>query len=139
MGSRGPAPKSNSTDAIRLRPGVPPPPPWLDADAVAEYKRGAKELAEANATQQMDAAALATYAQAYADVARLTVEIRKEGEIVRLPNGIGAANPKVALRAQAQRQLFQAIAQLGFSPVARTRVPRGGGAKAANPFASFVK
>lgn len=124
---------------MRIRQGVPPPPPWLDQAAAAEYKRVAKELGEAEVAQQTDAATLATYAQAYADVARLTLEIREESEIIVLPNGIRSANPKIAVRAQAQRQLLQAVGQLGFSPVARTRVPRGGGAKAANPFASFVK
>ncbi len=139
MGSRGPAPKAAATDIMRIRQGVPPPPPWLDDAAAAEYKRVAKELGAAEVAQQTDAATLATYAQAYADVARLTVEIRAQGEVVTLPNGIQTANPRLKVLAQAQRQLAASSSQLGFSPVARTRVPKAGGSRAANPFAEFVK
>ena len=141
MGSRGPAPKNKEKQSIKFRPGVPDAPAWLDDDAATEYRRAASELEAADgALQQMDAMTLATYAQAVADVARLTLEIRKEGEVVALNNGMMAANPKVGVRQIAQRQLLASVGQLGFSPAARARVPKA--AATGNPdnaFADLVK
>lgn len=139
MGSRGPAPKAKS-GTIKFRPGVPPPPSWLDDDACVEYDRAAEELKQADASlQQPDMAMLASYAQAYADVARLTKKIRDEGEVARGPQG-PVVNPRLRALAQAQRVLAQTCQKLGFSPADRARVPKAAASsKPDNAFAGFVK
>ncbi len=129
MGSRGPAPKPKS--AVQYRTGVPPAPSWLDADALKEYSRAAREIARgSNTLQRVDVGALAAYAQAWSDVGRITALVRDEGELVTLPNGIRTENPRLATLARAQRILLQAAGKLGFSPADRARMPKGG----TNPF-----
>ncbi len=134
--------QSNQPDTAQFRQGVPPAPNWLSKDARAEYNRAAREIELAeNALQQIDLGALASYAQAYADVARLTVEIRVDGEIVVLPNGISCENAKLTTLARAQRVLMQSITKLGFSPADRARMPKASLAKKTrtNAFDAFVK
>lgn len=140
MGARGPIAKKASKAAIRFRPGVPPPPEWLDDAAAKEYQRAAEELeAAGGALQQMDCYTLATYAQACSDVARLTVDLRNEGETITTPQGV-IANPLLRALTVAQRSLASATAKLGFSPADRARVPRAAATgKSDNAFAAFVK
>jgi P27 family predicted phage terminase small subunit len=141
MGSRGMA-KKTRTETTRFREGVPPPPDWLSPEALKEYRRAAREItASENALQFIDLSALATYAQAYADFAKLTVEIRAEGEIITLPNGIKTENPRFKTKSRVFQILMGAINSLGFSPLARARLPRSAMARRdqANPFLAYVK
>lgn len=140
MGARGPTAKTAQTPAIKFAPGVPPAPAWLDVEAVIEYERAAKVLTDADGSlQQADFHVLANYAQASADVGRLTKKIRYEGEVIDGPHG-PVANPRLRALSQAQRALMGTIQQLGFSPAARARVPKSAASsKPDNPFAGFVK
>lgn len=140
MGARGPAPKAKQQSAIKFRPGVPPPPDWLSDSAKIEYVRAAEELEAADgALQQVDLAALASYAQAYAEVARITKVIATEGDVIASPQGL-KANPRLQSLALAQRSLATMMQRLGFSPADRARVPKSGATgRPDNPFASFVK
>lgn len=140
MGLRGPASKKKEAASIKFRPGVPAPPSWLNAAGKAEYIRAAAELEAADgALQQVDLAALANYAQAYADVARLMVKIRREGEVTAGVQG-PVTNPRIRALAGAQRMLLASMAKLGFSPADRARVPKSAATgKPDNAFASFVK
>ena len=139
MGSRG-APAKSSTGTIKFRAGVPPPPAWLDIAARTEYKRAVDELMSADASvQQPDMAVLATYAQAYSDIARITEDIREEGDVVTGPQGT-IANPRFRALSLAQRTLSQACQKLGFSPADRARVPKAAASsKPDNAFSAFVK
>lgn len=122
MGARGPAPQAKA-GAIRFRPGVPPPPDHLDADAVAEYVRAAEELEAADASlQQVDFSCLAAYAQAYSDVRRLTLQLRGK-ETTVTPQG-EIASPLLRFLALAERTRMSNAAKLGFSPADRARVPK---------------
>ncbi len=121
MGSRGPMPKA-SAPVLQFRLGVPPPPDWLDEGAKAEYQRAAAELeAAGTALQQVDFAVLCAYAQAYADMARLSKRIRKEGEVVEGASG-PIANPLIRSRALALQTIRTTSQKLGFSPADRGRV-----------------
>ena len=136
MGLRGYAPKNKPR--IEFGQGVPPPPPWLDESGRKEYRRCASELKKAGAAlQKVDLHVLANYAQAAADSARLTEQIRQEGEIVTLPNGIRTAHPLVAVRTAAQKHMLACAAKLGFSPADRSRVPFDK-AKVKNEFSQFL-
>jgi P27 family predicted phage terminase small subunit len=121
MSNKGPV--SRRKPVIKFRAGVPDPGTWMDDHSREEYFRVAEELEAAGAEpQQVDAALLGTYAQAVTDCSRLTREIREEGEIVTLPNGIRTANPKVNVKIAAQKHMLACIQRLGFSPVDRARV-----------------
>ncbi len=140
MGSRGPTTKAGKPGTIKFRAGVPTAPEWLDDEARAEYTRAVEELAAADASvQQPDMAMLATYAQAYADVGRLTKYIREEGEVTQGVQG-PVANPRLRALSLAQRSLHNACQKLGFSPADRARVPKAAASsKPDNAFSAFVK
>lgn len=122
MGTRGPLPKQAAVRTIQYRTGVPSPPDWLDADAKKEYRRAADEIAATgNTLQQVDFAVLCAYAQAYADMARLSKRIRKEGEVVEGASG-PIANPLIRSRALALQTIRTTSQKLGFSPADRGRV-----------------
>lgn len=138
MGSRGPAP-GVSKGTLQFRDGVPSPPDWLDTEAQAEYNRAAEELLAAGAgLQQVDFAILCAYAQAYADMARLCVRIREEGEVVDGAGGAPIANPLIRSRSLALQTLRTTSQKLGFSPADRARVPSKNVA-AKDEFSEFVK
>lgn len=122
MGLRGPAPQAKAS-TIKFRPGVPPPPDHLDEDARAEYVRAAEELEAADASlQQVDFSTLASYAQAYSDVRRLTRELRGH-ETILTPQG-AIASPLLRFLSLAERTRQLNAAKLGFSPADRARVPK---------------
>jgi len=125
MGARGPAPKSKQT--VNFRAGVPDAPRWLDASARAEYRRVVREIEHGKGGQQVDMALLATYAQAWSDVRRLTLVVRKEGETLTSDKGNAYMNPNVNALSMKQKTLLAAAAKLGFSPQDRARVPASAG------------
>lgn len=119
MGSRGPLPKTK--DAIRFLPGVPAAPCWLDADARREYVRIAK-LLTGDHLQQVDLSTLSTYAQAYADVKRLTKQVREEGEtLTSKTKGTSYLNPKCSALSAAYNRMRESATKLMFSPADRAR------------------
>lgn len=140
MGARGAIPRNAAKACIKFRAGVPPAPSWLDADAKKEYARAADELMAAEASlQQADFYVLATYAQACSDVARLTKQIRDEGEVITTPHGV-QSNPRLRALSQAQRSLMSTTQKLGFSPADRARVPKSAASsKPDNAFSAYVK
>lgn len=135
MGNRGPAAKLKK-GGIAYATGTPKAPAWLDEIAATEYARAAKLMGDA--LTHADMSVLSTYAQAYADFVRLTAELRTEKEVVKLNNGVLAANPKCNLREAACKRMQSASSKLGFSPVDRARVPASSKAEV-DEFDEFVK
>lgn len=104
---------------------IPEPPEWLDEAAVIEYHRTAKNLDESNVeVRASDFDVIAAYAQAAADVARLTVEIRTEGELIDGYRGSKVKNPKLTVLRQASDRMRAEGNRLGLSPKARLGAPR---------------
>lgn len=138
---RGPR-KTTRKPSLKFPPGVPPAPGFLDADAVKEYERVVGLLAATpDHLQQVDAACLATYAQAYADVGRLTRDVRKEGEtLVSEAKGTSYLNPKCSALSAAHNRLRESAAKLAFSPYDRARAGTkpAAGVSASNPLAGFI-
>jgi len=137
MGTRGT--KQKVITEIQYAEGAPDPSPWLDDLAKKEYRRVVAIMSETTgALQQVDMATLETYAQSYADFARLTEEIRKEGEVLKANNTVYTqANPKCALRQAAMKQCLSASAKLGFNPVDRKRASSKTMGKKHNPLDEF--
>lgn len=135
MGTRGPIGNSGR-QSIQYTAGRPKAPAWLSEDGRREYVRAARLMGDTLTLADM--ATLAMYAEAYADFARLTIEIRKEGVTVVLTNGVVASNAKCAQRDAAAKRMQSAAAKLGFSPVDRARVPASSKV-AKDEFDQFVK
>lgn len=89
-----------------------------------EYARAAKLLKEAGVIQLVDLAFLANYAQAYADVRKLTESINKEGTLLVGAQGGYIQNPDVRTRTSAFAQMATAASKLGFSPTDRGRLAK---------------
>ena len=134
MGSRGPAPKAKDSQ-ISYPVGKPPPPKWLSREGRREYNRAAELMGQV--LTLADAGTLAIYAEALADLGQLTKELRAEGTVVTLANGVVTSNPKCAQRDAAAKRVQSAAAKLGFSPVDRARVPKPS-ASSGNPFDRFI-
>ncbi len=139
---RGPT-KPSSKPSLNFPPGVPPPPAYLDAFARREYRRVTALLgAVPNHLQQVDMSVLATYAQAYSDVCRLTKEVRVEGEtLVSELKGTSYLNPKCSALSAAHNRLRESAAKLAFSPLDRVRAgtkPAASGVPTANPLSGFL-
>lgn len=135
MGTRGPI-GANGRKSIEYAAGRPSAPPWLSELGRGEYERAA--LLMGDTLTLADMATLSVYAEAYSDFAQLTQEIRAEGMVVTMNNGIVASNPKCAQRDAAAKRMQSAAAKLGFSPVDRARVPASSRAQK-DEFDEFVK
>lgn len=137
--SRG-TPKTPPEKPVRFAPGVPPPPPWLDENAVAEYERVAEQLEIAGDAylQQVDMSDLSTYSQAYSDVIRLTPIVRVEGEALTSDKGNLYPNPRNNALQMAYNRMSKAAARLGFSPTDRARIGKKNGAKKTGALSGFV-
>ena len=142
MGLRGPAPKDKTRRLVGYAKGVPAAPPWIDRNAKREYARITAIILQAGESLELvDMAALALYAQAYSDVARLTKLMRKEGETMMSERtGQKYLNPSWTILASARNQLMQATEKLGFSPHARSRIttPDNAKKKDGNPIAALL-
>lgn len=129
MGARGPVSRSATNSAPRSAPGVPAAPAHITAAAAAEYHRTAELLADT--IQEHDAALLATYAQAVADIAFFTEQLTREGHILTAVTGGRYLHPAHSARASAHKLLLATAAQLGLSPAARARIGSGAGQESA--------
>jgi hypothetical protein len=113
---------------MKFRP-IPTPPAFLDAHACLEFRRVfAMSRSRGYALNPLDAATVGMYAQALSDIARLSEQIRREGEVLLAPSGRVYLNPLVtALRmAEACRR---GMVPVIFPRPRRKRGPRGKGAR----------
>lgn len=121
MGSRGPIAKNTPT--LQFKAGIPAASEFLSDKAKAEFARVVEELAAIPGhLQQVDLSVVETYAQAYADRARLEGEIRTEGDTLVSDKGNAYMNPKVGVLSSVCNRLKDSSARLGFSPSDRARV-----------------
>lgn len=139
MGLRGPAPKDKTLRLVNFKAGVPAPPPWLDQAALDEYNRIIEiVLASGESVALVDMAVLASYAQAYSDVMRLTEAVRVEGDTLMNDKGTVYQNPRWAVLQAARNQLMSTAGKLGFSPCDRSRITLPANTQKPNPFTSLL-
>lgn len=140
MGLRGPAPKDKELRLISVKAGVPAAPSWLDEIALEEYNRIVEiVLAAGESIALVDMAVLASYAQAYSDVVRLTEAVRVEGETLMNDKGTTYQNPRWAVLQAARNQLLSCASKLGFSPSDRSRITLPANTKKPNnPFTNLL-
>lgn len=129
MGARGPLPKVARPGTSLLPPAapanlaaagpVPPPPSWLGDIASAEYLR---IVAETSTLTSLDAGLLATYAQAFGEIAEHTEKLVVEGYVTKGDRG-SVLNPRVRALDRARAALLAGAAALGLTPASRLRMP----------------
>jgi P27 family predicted phage terminase small subunit len=118
-----PKPKMSSKQRLNFGASIPPPPPHLDDDAKKEYRRVGRAMEQAGEgyLQCVDVALLATYAQAWSDVIRLTPLVRGK-ETLTSDKGNDYPNPLAASLSQAQNRVQSVAKELGLSPNSRKRI-----------------
>jgi P27 family predicted phage terminase small subunit len=120
---------------VEAPPGdAPPDPPTvLSGFAVEEWRRVAPELHRLKLLTGLDVSLLACYCEAYRRwrvATELIVDMGRRdaatgGLLVKAANGNAAINPLTWVAASAARTMLQTAAELGMSPVARSRISAG--------------
>ena len=95
---------------------APDPPPWLEGEALAEWRRVAPTLEALDLIKPEDAAMLAAYCLTWQTVADMSAIIRAEGFTTANPSGRMVAHPAAVIRAAAIRDLRPLAAHFGLTP-----------------------
>lgn len=93
----------------------PVKPAWLSAEAAAEWDRVLPELARLQLVKQEDAAALASYCEAWATFVEATQTVQRDGLTIDAKQGM-LAHPAVAIARNAGRELRAWAAHFGLTP-----------------------
>jgi P27 family predicted phage terminase small subunit len=99
---------------------VPRPPSWLSKDAKAEWRSVAAILIERKHLTEADLGTLGAYCDAAGQLAEASRLINAEGLVIATPKG-PRRHPATAIQAQARDQLRRLAAELGLTPVSRSR------------------
>ncbi len=133
---RGRKPKPSRLKLIEGNPGkrplnpreprpevrVPTCPAHLNPSAKAEWKRLARQMHVLGIITDLDRAALAAYCQAYGRWVEAERKLKETPMLLKLPSGYVQQNPWLAVAHKQLELMAKYMAELGLSPVARTRV-----------------
>ena len=108
-------------------PDISDPPEWLDETAAAEYRRIIEAVESDGITAPLDAATLASYADAYGAMVKTARALREEGEVITGPRGGLTVNPTFYAHDKAFRRLLACARELGFTPTSRKRLGKAKG------------
>ena len=106
---------------------VPDPPPMLDEDAMAEWRRVTPLLAEVGLISRLDRAVVAGYCMAFSRWMECERMLKTTGLIVKSPNGYPMYSPYLAASNKALDQVRQMSEQIGLSGSSRSRIKVGDG------------
>jgi P27 family predicted phage terminase small subunit len=101
---------------------IPAPPKVLDAEGKREWKRVALELAKSGLLTTIDRAALTGYCQSWSQWIEAVCTVRKEGAIVKTPNGFPVQSPWLAIQNKASDQMKKYLVEFGMTPASRSRI-----------------
>lgn len=117
---RGRKPQTVASDGKALDE-VPQPPSWLSKDAKAEWQRVAPILITERRTLTLgDMAGFANYCCAVGQASEAQRIINKEGLVTQAKTGL-RKHPAVAILHDAMTQARLYAAELGLTPVSRSR------------------
>lgn len=107
---------------------LPPAPPTVNAmpEALAEWKRIMPELDALGMVTRADMAVIAAYCVAFARWIEAEQKIRETASLIRTSNGNIVQSPWVSIAHRSQELMLKFLAELGLSPVARTRLGAAG-------------
>lgn len=126
-------------DEPQLPPGVPEAPAHMTPGARAEWGRVAPMLAESRVLTQGDRGALSAYCDAWDEYARLHKRSEKMARFVTTEKGYVMEHPIHKAMRQARADMLKAAAELGLTPVARSRVKAVADPGEKDEFESFLK
>jgi P27 family predicted phage terminase small subunit len=103
-------------------PKPPTCPAHLNPTAKAEWKRLATDLHRRGIVGENDRAALAAYCQAYGRWVEAERKLKDTPMLIKLPSGYIQQSPWLAIANKQLELLHKYLAELGLSPVSRSRV-----------------
>ncbi len=106
----------------KVESAIPEPPDWLSADALAEWKRLAPQLAAAGLLTKLDRAALASYCSAWGDLCEANRTLQEFGSTYVTEKGAIVLHPMLKVVERSRQALRAFAAEFGLTPSARTRV-----------------
>jgi P27 family predicted phage terminase small subunit len=106
----------------QVESAIPEPPDWLSADALAEWKRLAPQLAAAGLLTKLDRAALASYCSAWGDLCEANRTLQQFGSTYITERGVIVLHPMLKVVERSRHALRAFASEFGLSPSARTRV-----------------
>ena len=99
---------------------APAPPAWLSRLGKAEWKKVATILVDRRHLTDADLGTLAAYADAVAQLAEATQIVNREGMVIETNAGL-RKHPAISIQMNARNQIRQLAAELGLTPVSRSR------------------
>ena len=116
--------KGRKPDLIAVDGGLtnaPPPPAWMSDEAKAEWNRVAPDLIERRILSETDLGGLESYCVAIGRVRECEHLLRAADLVVETDN-FPRKHPAFSMQMEAMKTARQFAAELGLTPVSRTRV-----------------
>lgn len=117
---------------------TPDAPDWLDAEALAEWRRVAPTLERLDLLKPEDRALLSAYCETWSVYVAAVQRVRAEGLTITSPkSGVVHRNPAVTVAETARMHLLRLASEFGLTPAAEQRlaVAPGDDGDGLNPFA----
>lgn len=117
---------------------APDAPDWLDAEALAEWRRVAPTLERLDLLKPEDRALLSAYCETWSVYVAAVQRVRAEGLTITSPkSGVVHRNPAVTVAETARMHLLRLASEFGLTPAAEQRlaVAPGDDGDGLNPFA----
>lgn len=106
-----------NNDAIKQSP---PAPDWMDTDAAKEWKRVLPILIERRILTVADLGSLENYCVAIGQVRQCERHLQEHGHVIDV-EGVMKRNPSVGIQSDAMTRSRLLAAELGLTPVSRSR------------------
>jgi P27 family predicted phage terminase small subunit len=133
---RGPKPTSTVVKLITGNPGrrpinareakprvlIPDPPVLLKGDALREWRRITRLLAEVGLITKLDRGVIAAYCQAWSRWIQCERMLETTGLLIKAPNGYPMYSPYLSASNKALDQVRQLSEQIGLSGSSRSRI-----------------
>jgi P27 family predicted phage terminase small subunit len=140
MKGRKPRPIARgAADAPPLPDVLPRCPPHLSGAARREWRRLATPLFEAGVLTLADRAALAAYCQAWGRWVEAEEKLAETPMLLKAPSGYVQQSPWLSIANKQLELMGRYMAELGLTPVSRSRVAVPGGGRGNGPLIDKVQ
>jgi P27 family predicted phage terminase small subunit len=150
---RGPKPQASVIKLITGNPGrrpmnkaearpdvrIPHPPVLLKGDALREWRRITRLLADVGLIAKLDRAIIAAYCQAWSRWIECERMLETTGLIVKAPNGYPMYSPYLSASNKALDQVRQLSEQIGLTGSARSRIKASSPPGDLDPAEAFLR
>lgn len=119
-------------------PLAPKCPGFLDRTAKKEWKRMVELLEPLGLISKLDMAALAAYCQTFSRWAEAEAMIRKQGMLVKTPNGYPQLSPFLVIANKALEQMKGFAIEFGMTAVSRSKINLPGNDKPKDDFEEYL-